>query len=150
MTKRVLTQMQAGEIRRMRAELNDWGEPKWTGAEIAHRIGCSESTVWRVLTKQAAYAKMGKVEPGGLSFEAAHAALVLAPETPGLQDGAAASQARFIAMLREPEEAAPVAKPPLSPLDGADVPSEVSGSVAASLADRAKAYDLDIEQLRSK
>ena len=151
MTKRVLTQAQAGEIRRLRSELNDWNEPKWTGAEIALHVGCSESTVWRVIGKQAAYAKMGRVEPGGLSMEMAHAAVALTGGNSVLDAEAAASQARFLAQLTaEPlaETPAPVRTPPPSPLDGADTPSETDGSATASLAERARAYNLDIEQLR--
>lgn len=58
MTKKVLTAAAAMECKRLRAELNDWGEPAWTGAQIAVRLGVSEATVWRALKKQAAYAKL--------------------------------------------------------------------------------------------
>lgn len=100
MTRRVLTQFAAGEIRRLRAEMNDWGEPKWTGLEIATATNVSESTVWRVLGKQAAYAKMGKVAPGGLSMEMAAAALANAPAA-GLDAQADASLARLQTLLAD-------------------------------------------------
>lgn len=147
MSRRILTQMQAGEIRRMRAELDDWGAPKWTGTEIAVHVGVSESTVWRVLNKQAAYAKMGKVEPGGLSFEAASAALTLAPVT-GMEAEIAASQARLQQLLAQPDAMAAVRTPPPSPLDGGDAPAETDGKATSTLAERARAYDVDIELLR--
>ena len=148
MVKRVLTQMQAGEIRRMRLELNDWGDPKWTGAEIAAAIGVSESTVWRVLNKQAAYAKMGKLEKGGLSMEAASAALTLSGFT-GMHDEAAASAARVMERLKQPLPEVPGLgrAPPPDPLDGGDAPTEVAGGLGA-LNERAAAYGLDIEKLR--
>jgi len=96
--KRVMTQFTAGEVRRMRAEVNEWGEPKWTGVEIAVALGVSESTIWRVLNKQAAYEKMGRVEPGGLTMEAAAAAAANSPGA-GLEKKVAASLARLQGML---------------------------------------------------
>ena len=65
---------------------------------------------------------------------------------------AARSLARVQAMLAdEPVEAPamPRAAPPPSPLEGADVASEVSGASEALQA-RARAYNVDIEQLRAK
>jgi len=149
MVKRVLTQMQAGEIRRMRLELNDWGDPKWTGAEIAAAIGVSESTVWRVLNKQAAYAKMGKLEKGGLTLEAASAALTLSGFE-GLKDEAAASAARVMERLKQPLPEVPGLEraPPPDLLAGGDSPAEAEGSALGALNERAAAYGLDIEKLR--
>lgn len=101
MVKRVMTQFTAGEVRRLREELNEWGEPKWTGVEIAVVLGVSESTVWRVLSRQAAYAKMGKVEHGGLTMEVAAAAMANSGggAGQGLDAAAAASEERFLAKL---------------------------------------------------
>lgn len=148
MVKRVLTQMQAGEIRRLRLEKNDWGEPLYTGAEIAAAVGVSESTVWRVLNKQAAYAKMGKVEKGGLSMESASVALTLSGFQ-GLEGEAAASANRVLERLQQGgAEEPPRRAPPPSPLDGADTPAETEGGSIASLNERAAAYGLDIERLR--
>ena len=148
MAVRKLTQMQCGEIRRLRAELNEWREPKWTGLQIAVAVGCSEGTVWRVLGKQAAYATMTKVEPGGLSFEAAGAALTLAPVN-GMEEEIAASQARFLARLSRPTPDAPTRAVPPSLLDGADTPSETAGEGLSALEERARTYGVDIEKLRA-
>jgi hypothetical protein len=52
---KVLTPGQVEQIFRLREELDEWGEPKWSGAYIAEQMGVSESTVWRVLTRRAAY-----------------------------------------------------------------------------------------------
>jgi len=160
MPKRVLTQMQAGEIRRLRAELNEWGEPAHSGLQIAAYVGCSESTVWRVLGKQAAYAKMGRIEPGGLSFEAADVALKLSPIN-GLEEEAAASAARVMARLQVPtqgEEAerelkghgpsTPTRRIP-NPLEGDDVGSEGEGEGLTALQRQAAAMGVDIDKLRS-
>ena len=151
MTKRVLTQMQCGDIRRLRAEVDDWGQPKWTGLQIAAKVGCSESTVWRVIGKQAAYADMRKVPGGGLSMESAHAAISLNPGTVD-ESLVAASLARFQQLRTMPEagerERELMRSPPPSPLDGADAPSEVDGSALATLESRAAAFGLDIEKLR--
>ena len=117
MTKRVLTQFAAGEIRRLRAELNEWREPRWTGMEIAAAVGVSESTVWRVLGKQAAYAKMGKADAGGLSMEAASAALANSPEV-DMREAADASARRVMEMLASMPQTAEIKKlelPPLTP-----------------------------------
>lgn len=119
MVKRVLTQWQAGEIRRLRLEKNEWGDAKWTGMEIAVSLGISESTVWRVLNKQAAYAKMGKVEPGGLSMEMAAAALANAPVA-GMEKEAQDSYQRLQERLTK-------LVPPPSPID------ELSESAKARL-----------------
>lgn len=148
MTKRVLTQMQAGEIRRLRLERNDWGEPLYTGAEIAAAVGVSESTVWRVLNKQAAYAKMGKVEKGGLSMESASAALTLSGFK-GLDREAEESAQRMMERLQQNEAAdAGHRAPPPSPLEGADAPAETEGASLSKLNERAAAYGLDIDRLR--
>jgi len=109
MVRRVMTQFTAGEVRRLRAEVDDWGDPKWTGTEIAVALGVSESTVWRVLNKQAAYEKMGKVDKGGLSMEMAAAALAISPST-GMDEAARASEEKMKAWLEKgmvKEEAAP-------------------------------------------
>ena len=58
MSKKILTPAAAGEIRRLRDEVDEWGEPCWSGAQIADKLGVSESTVWRVIRKQAAYARV--------------------------------------------------------------------------------------------
>lgn len=109
MARKVLTQFAAGEVRRMRAEVDEWGDPLWTGLEISIKLGISESTVWRVLNKQAAYAKMGLVEKGGLTMEMAHAALVLNPAT-GIDEAAKASEAAMLKFMRD--GAMPVVKAP--------------------------------------
>ena len=46
-------------IWKLRDEKDGWGDPKWSGAYIAEQLGVSESTIWRVLTKRAAYAVKG-------------------------------------------------------------------------------------------
>ena len=56
---KVLTPAAVVEIHRMREVLDEWGEPKFSGAHIAEQLGVSEATIWRVLKKRAAYA-LGK------------------------------------------------------------------------------------------
>ena len=56
---RVLTPAAVGEVYRMREQLDEWGEPKWSAAHIAGQLGVSEATIWRVLKKRAAYGKKG-------------------------------------------------------------------------------------------
>jgi len=56
---RVLTPTAVGEVYRMREQLDEWGEPKWSAAHIATQLGVSEATIWRVLKKRAAYGKKG-------------------------------------------------------------------------------------------
>ena len=58
MSKRALTPSAAGKILELREELNEWGEHIYTGDEIAELLGVSPSTVWRVIHKQAAYARV--------------------------------------------------------------------------------------------
>ena len=130
MTKRVLTQAQCGEIRRMRAEVDDWGEARWTGLAIAEAIGCSEGTVWRVLGRRAGYARA----PSGLSMEAAAAAMVLSPAATGLDAEAQASAERMLERLR-----------PASPLDG----GEAETTPPSMLEKKALKMGLDLERLRS-
>ena len=58
MSRKALTPAAAGEIRRLYDEKDEWGEPRYSGAWIADQLGVSESTVWRVIRRQAAYAKV--------------------------------------------------------------------------------------------
>lgn len=57
MGKKILTPAAAMKILELRAEKDEWGEPKWTGDAIAQALGVSPGTVWRVIKKQAAYAQ---------------------------------------------------------------------------------------------
>lgn len=57
MSKKILTPGNVQAILRMRAIQDDWGDPRYTGSDIAIELGVSESTVWRVIKQQAAYAK---------------------------------------------------------------------------------------------
>lgn len=143
MSKRSLTPLQAGEIRRLRAEVNDWGEPKWTGAEIARAIGCSESTVWRVLGGTAAY---GKPRPtSGMTMELAAASLAVGGgEAAGLDAAAEASMRRLQEKLARPV-------PPSALDDGEPAAAESAGASEglSALQRTAAKYGLDIEKLRS-
>jgi hypothetical protein len=56
---KVLTPAAVGEVYRMREQLDEWGEAKWSAAHIATQLGVSEATIWRVLKKRAAYGKKG-------------------------------------------------------------------------------------------
>lgn len=141
MSKRSLTPLQAGEIRRLRAEVNDWGEPKWTGAEIARAIGCSESTVWRVIGQTAAY---GKPRPtSGMTMELAAASLAVGGgDTSALDSAAEASMKRLQERLARPA--------PKSALDDDEPADAAEPSEGLSALQRTAAkYGLDIEKLRS-
>jgi len=55
MGKKAVTVEMAEEIRRLRELKDGWGDPLWSNARIAERLGLSESTVWRVDRGRAAY-----------------------------------------------------------------------------------------------
>lgn len=58
MGKRILTPSAAAEILRLRAMQDEWGDALHTGFDIAGILGVSEATVWRVIKRQAAYARV--------------------------------------------------------------------------------------------
>ena len=102
MSRKILTPGNVRAILEMRSILNEWGEPRHTGAEIAVQLGVSESTVWRVIREQAAYAR--RVAPSReaeqANFEAALNAVTAAPAA-ALEDAAQTSLAKLQAMLKE-------------------------------------------------
>ena len=49
MGKKALSPAEVAQIYALREQVDDWGEPKWSGEYIAQALGVSESTVWRVL-----------------------------------------------------------------------------------------------------
>lgn len=105
---RVLTPAAVEAIHTMRAELDVWGEPKYSGEAIAEKMGVSESTVWRVLKMKAAY-KLSKVGNGQVAarFAAMEVDRLGAAEQvrPDLERAAEESQ-RKLAGLLEREAAA--------------------------------------------
>lgn len=56
MGKKAITPAMAARIVELRLEKDGWGEQKWSCAAIAAQLGVSESTVWRVDSRRAAYA----------------------------------------------------------------------------------------------
>lgn len=142
---KVLTPGQVEQIFRLREELDEWGEPKWSGAYIAEQMGVSESTVWRVLTRRAAYGVKkagrqaaekaqwsallndsfeleGKAAPAGLAQAAKES------EQRFMQQLARERAARYGARVAVPEvlvqELPPVRKAPLSPMEGGEYPGD--------------------------
>ena len=101
---KVLTPQAVMEIHRMREELNEWEEPKYSGAHIAEQLGVSEATIWRVLKKRAAYST-GKAGNGQVAarFDAMSRDTLGAMQQnrPELDAAAAASEARMLARLSE-------------------------------------------------
>ncbi len=97
---KVLTPAAVVEIHRMREVLNEWGEPKFSGAHIAEQLGVSEATIWRVLKKRAAYAAGRK---GSGQTEARFDAMTRdtlgagGMDRPDLDAAAAASLAKMLA-----------------------------------------------------
>jgi transcriptional regulator with XRE-family HTH domain len=101
--KKVLTPAAVGEIWRLREELDDWGEPKWSGEQIAEQIGVSESTVWRVLRKKAAYRKEGPAAQTKARFAALETDTlgVAGQDRPDMEQRAAESARQVLEGLRE-------------------------------------------------
>lgn len=98
---KALTPNAVVEIWRLREELDDWGEPKWSGAFIAAQLGVSEATIWRVLKKRAAYAEGRKANGQELArFDAMTRDTLgaMKQNRPELDVAAAESLARFQAM----------------------------------------------------
>lgn len=104
MSKKLLTPEQVTMIRNMRAEVDGWGDPKWTGEHIADAVGVSPSTVWRVLKERAAYS-LNKDQKATRQIEAGWAAIerdafgVAERVDPRIDAAVAASQERLLAML---------------------------------------------------
>ena len=144
---KVLSPAAVEQVHKWRDEVDEWGEPRYSGAWIAGELGVSESTVWRVLKQRTAYGRVrrqgvmteklfGVMERDGLKMEGT--------ERPDLVAAAEASQARFLAGLRAKREeiehvtpalqekaamlGAGVRLPPMSLLDGGDVEDEAGGS----------------------
>jgi IS30 family transposase len=106
-SKKIVTPELAGEISRLREEVDGWGDKKWSCAAIAEKLGLSESTVWRVDTRRAAYAGKNRVGDAKRA-EARWAALLdgtLPLETTSVDDAAvAASLAKLTGMLEQKSE----------------------------------------------
>jgi hypothetical protein len=93
--KKALNVEQVAMIHTLRRELDCWGEPKWSGEYIAQQIGVSESTVWRVLRKRAAYApEVGEKRMLALEMDTLK---VLERADPEMEKRAAESLARVLA-----------------------------------------------------
>lgn len=110
---KALNPAQVAQIFRLREEKDDWGDPKWSGAYIAEQLGVSESTVWRVLTKRAAYTvkKGGRIAAEEARWNALqHDSFEMEKQeiTPELKAAAMESQERFLAMLARERELAAV------------------------------------------
>jgi hypothetical protein len=130
---KALTPQAVVEIHRLREVMDDWGEPKFSGAFIAAQLGVSEATIWRVLKKRAAYADGRKANGQDLArFDAMTRDTLggMQQDRPELDVAAAESLARFQAMqgnaspptreLGSPEYEARLARyttVPRSPLD---------------------------------
>jgi hypothetical protein len=102
MSKKMLTPGMVREIQRLRAELNEWGEAKFTGADIAQVLGISESTVWRVVRKKAAYARIDlALTPKHIELSNATAALqAMEGGSPPMSPAAEESLRRVQALLK--------------------------------------------------
>jgi transcriptional regulator with XRE-family HTH domain len=104
--RKTLTPRQVEGIKKLRAEVDDWGEPKWTQEYIAEAFGVSSSTVWRVLNAKAGYV-LTKEQKRVKQLDAGWAALereAFGPAEkidPQLEAAAAASQERLIKMLEK-------------------------------------------------
>ena len=109
MTKKTLTPEKVEWIKKLRSELDGWGEPKWTQDYIAEAVGVSSSTVWRVLNEKAAYAltkeqkKMKQINAGWDALERdAFGATEMVDSR--LEAAAAESQERLLKMLEKQME----------------------------------------------
>ena len=101
--KKALTPAAVEEIWRLREELDEWGEPRWSGEYIAAQIGVSESTIWRVLRKKAAYRKEGVAAQTKARFAALETDTLGAAgqDRPDLEQRAAESARQVLEGLRE-------------------------------------------------
>jgi hypothetical protein len=102
MARKILTPQNVQTIMDMRSIVDEWGEPRYTGTELAVHLGVSESTIWRVIKKQAAYQK--RILPSQAeeqrSLEGALAAVTAVP-VPGLDAEAQTSLEKLQEKLRE-------------------------------------------------
>lgn len=108
---KALTPTAVVEIHRLREELDDWGEPKYSGAYIAEQLGVSEATIWRVLKKRAAYATNKKSNGQDIArFDAMVRDTLGAAEQerPDLDAAAIASQAKLLASMERKAAALPM------------------------------------------
>ena len=133
--KKVLSPAAVSEIWRLREELDDWGGPKWSGEYIASQLGVSESTVWRVLRKRAAYRTEG---PAAQALARAQA---MEADTLGVE--------RMVRpdLDARARESAKLMMKRLGPVD--PLSEEGDGSGLSELEARAQAYGVDIERLRA-
>ena len=118
-----------------------------TQGALCRRFGMSVGQIGRIVRGESWVSVGGQATSPqqALLSEAAFAARLREQASAG--EGVAKLAEEFRGMLTG-TAVAPLRTPPPSPLDGADTPSETDGSATASLADRARAYNLDIEQLR--
>ena len=104
MAKKAVSSEMAERIFELRQEVDGWGDPVWGCGELAQQFGVSESTIWRVLAKRAAYAgrdlrmekKKMEAQWEALGKDAFRAE---GREIPELDAQAAASEEKFRKML---------------------------------------------------
>jgi hypothetical protein len=99
MAKKVLTPEAAGHIRRMREQVDGWGDPLHSAQAIALELGVSESTVWRVIKQTAAYSGRAAVVTGRAAM--LQALETVAKNAEPTEEAIAASQERFLALLQK-------------------------------------------------
>ena len=68
MSKKLLTAEQAEMVHKLREKVDSWGDPVYTGREIAEEMGVSEATIWRVLNRQAGYAVAKRRERNSAAY----------------------------------------------------------------------------------
>jgi hypothetical protein len=112
---KVLNPAQVAQIFKLREELDDWGDPKYSGAYIAEQLGVSEATVWRVLKKRAAYTvkKGGKQAAEDARWNALNTeAFGTGADAAELARKAAESEARMLALMNGAPKAGLMEVPP--------------------------------------
>ncbi|HAN93879.1 MAG TPA: hypothetical protein DCQ33_17610 [Nitrospira sp.] len=142
MTKRMLDGRLQEKISELRAELDDWGDPRWSYREIAELLGLSESTVWRAANRSGSYKVKNpliaqkKIEDSWAALLGDQKGVLEVPTSPLMAREAAQSQERLLALLEREKFLAPspelaekmerygARKTPLSPLEGGEYPGE--------------------------
>lgn len=141
--KRTLSLAQVDAIEKLRAQVDDWGDPKLSMREVAEIIGCSESTVARALKRTAGYKKPTTDMEVQDRLDRA-AKLIAAGGSMVTLEEAKASQARFTERLRK--EGMEV---PASPLAGGDAPAETEGEGLTHLK-RAVSSQVLLDQIKGE
>jgi len=107
MGKKAISPEMAVRIYELREVLDEWGDHKWSCGAIAKQLGVSESTIWRVVAKRAAYVGRNAVmekRQAEAQWKALEQEAFGQVEAPELDAAARASEEKMLRMLQGKEE----------------------------------------------